>query len=294
MRATVVHNPTAGDGNLSTEELLAALRAAGLEPWPIDATSKAALADGLRRPTDLVVAGGGDGTLAKVIKTLPDRRVPILPLPLGTANNIARTFAIEADACALIAGWATAARRPLAIGTATGPWGRQTFVEGLGVGAIAAAMQALEADDAPSAERAERAARIIRDTLAAARPEPLHLTVDGEEVAVSALQAQVLNIAFASSGLPLAPHADPGDELLDVVVIEEAQREAMLRWLDDERRPEEPPVTVRRGRKVGFAWRHAPLHLDDGFPEPPLEPSPVELTLEGDPVILLVPERKAT
>jgi hypothetical protein len=47
------------------------------------------------------------------------------------------------------------------------------------------------------------------------------------------LQVQVLNIAYAAAGLPLAPQADPGDDLLDVVVVEERHRAEMVGWLEE-------------------------------------------------------------
>jgi diacylglycerol kinase family enzyme len=46
----------------------------------------------LDRPCDLVVAAGGDGTVATVAREVARRRVPMAMLPLGTANNVALDF----------------------------------------------------------------------------------------------------------------------------------------------------------------------------------------------------------
>ena len=50
---------------------------------------------------DLVLVAGGDGTVAKVARCLVDRdiahRIPIAILPVGTANNIARSLGIEGE-----------------------------------------------------------------------------------------------------------------------------------------------------------------------------------------------------
>lgn len=289
MRATLIHNAGAGDGNLSRDELVSLLEAAGLAATCID--SKATdLAAALNQPVDLVVVAGGDGTVLRVVAQLAHPEVPLLILPLGTANNIASTFKVKGHPRDLIAGWREAKRVKLAIGTAVGPWGRRAFVEGLGVGAFAAAMRAVEGQEAPSEERAQRALALARDKLAAARPERLCLQVDGQEVVESALQLQVLNIRTFGPSLWMAPQAQPGDDVLDVVVVEERQREAVLRWLDDPQCGGGPPAMTCRGREVRFLWHGAPLHLDDQFPHPPDQPSHVTLTLAGSSVTLLTPE----
>lgn len=289
MRATLIHNAGAGDGNLSRDELVSLLDTAGLAATCID--SKAPdLAAALNQPVDLVVVAGGDGTVLRVVAQLAHPEVPLLILPLGTANNIASTFKVAGDPRDLIAGWRRAKRVKLAIGTAVGPWGRRAFVEGLGVGAFAAAMRAVEGQEAPSEERAQRALALARDKLAAARPERLCLQVDGREVVESALQLQVLNIRTFGPSLWMAPQAQPADDVLDVVVVDERQREAVLRWLDDPQRAGGPPAMTCRGREVRFLWHGAPLHLDDQFPDPPDQPSHVTLTLAGSSVTLLTPE----
>lgn len=57
----------------------------------------------LERPGDLVVAAGGDGTIAKVARQMAHRGTPLTVMPLGTANNIARPCAspgMRASSCA--------------------------------------------------------------------------------------------------------------------------------------------------------------------------------------------------
>lgn len=290
MQATLIHNEGAGDGNLSREELVRLLAAADLDATCVDSRSPD-LAAALNRPVDLVVVAGGDGTVLRVVAQLAHPEVPLLILPLGTANNIAATFKVTGDPRELIAGWCHARRVKLAVGTAVGPWGRRAFVEGLGVGAFAAAMRAVDEQEAPSEERARRALEAAREQLATARPVRLCLEVDGQAVVESALQLQVLNIRTFGPSLWLAPQAQPGDDVLDVVVIEEGQREAMLRWLDDPQASGTPPATTTRGREVRFMWHGAPLHLDDQFPDPPEQPGYVTLTLAGNSVTLLAPAK---
>lgn len=58
------------------------------------------------KQVDLIIIGGGDGTLNAVVDTLVDVKLPLGILPLGTANDLARTLEIPQsipDACRVIA-----------------------------------------------------------------------------------------------------------------------------------------------------------------------------------------------
>lgn len=55
---------------------------------------------------DLVIVGGGDGTLNAAVEGLVDTRLPLGILPLGTANDLARTLGIPPtlpEACQVLA-----------------------------------------------------------------------------------------------------------------------------------------------------------------------------------------------
>jgi YegS/Rv2252/BmrU family lipid kinase len=59
-----------------------------------------------RHQVDLVIIGGGDGTLNAAIEGLVDTQLPLGILPLGTANDLARTLGIPKsipEACQIIA-----------------------------------------------------------------------------------------------------------------------------------------------------------------------------------------------
>ncbi len=46
---------------------------------------------------DYVMVGGGDGSINLVLPTLIQTQIPLLLLPLGTANNLARTFTLPKE-----------------------------------------------------------------------------------------------------------------------------------------------------------------------------------------------------
>jgi diacylglycerol kinase family enzyme len=86
----------------------------------------------LRHRWDLVIIAGGDGTIAKVARRLRFRRTPIIILPVGTANNIARSLGLLT--VEPVAHYLTGSLRELNVGRARDPWGTLAFVESVGVG----------------------------------------------------------------------------------------------------------------------------------------------------------------
>jgi diacylglycerol kinase (ATP) len=136
MHALLLHNPTAGTEGHTAEGLTSVLQQAGYTVT-YSSTKGGDYKTALRKHTDLIVVAGGDGAVARIIRNLADRTVPIAILPLGAANNIARSLGVEGDADALLECLRCASLRRLDVGTVSGPWGRRRFAEAIGVGAIA-------------------------------------------------------------------------------------------------------------------------------------------------------------
>ena len=86
------------------------LRQSGFELVEVPTENSSQLSEVIRaheRSVDLVIVGGGDGTLNAAIGGLVDTQLPLGILPLGTANDLARTLGIPTNidlACATIAG----------------------------------------------------------------------------------------------------------------------------------------------------------------------------------------------
>jgi hypothetical protein len=76
------------------------------------------------------------------------------------------------------------------------------------------------------------------------------------------LSLEITNIAYIGPGLPLAPGADPADKALEVVAVEESQREEMVKRLRAPRG--NPPLTSGRARSISLRVKGACLRLDDG------------------------------
>jgi len=136
MRTLLCHNPDSGTKGHDKDSILSALRLADHDVRYAsvkDENFKSTLVK-FGSQVDLVVAAGGDGTLAEVLTNLPDRSVPVAILPLGTANNFARSLGIGGTPQELVETWQTDHACPASIGSATGAWGTILFLESFGVG----------------------------------------------------------------------------------------------------------------------------------------------------------------
>lgn len=263
MQATLIYNPQAGGlGGLSSDRLLAALREAGYSARYRPTRSEGDLGDALAGVQGLVVVAGGDGTLRAVSTRLVGSRAPVFPLPLGTANNVCKALGIRGSALSLIAGLKTPTTRPLDLGHVSGPWGEGYFLEALGFGLFA---EALERYDPEAGKSVFRGLRTGLETLLGHRSRHRRFSLDGRDLSGDYLVVEVLNTPATGSRLRFAPDADPGDGLLDVVCVREGQRGTLLKvakGLLTETLAELPGVEVYRGKHLELAWDGFPLHLD--------------------------------
>ncbi|WP_395014707.1 diacylglycerol/lipid kinase family protein [Dongia sp.] len=279
-KAILVHNASAGIREPSLEDLTAMIEAAGYRVKYRN--SKAPdLEAKLDKQGDLVVAAGGDGTIAKVAKILlskPEQGAPLAILPIGTSNNIALSLGITEPPEALIPRWNETPLRKLSHGIAHAHWGEQRFIEGVGLGSLAEATtpKPKQTKDRSAKGRRRRITEgriAFRHAIKHAKPERLYVTVDGTRIEDEVVLIEILNIAQVGPRLRLAPNADPGDNLLDVAYVTTEHRNALLAWLDalieddlDAGVVGPPPVAVVPGAKVTIAWNGMDLRIDDKFP----------------------------
>lgn len=291
MKTLLLHNPTAGASHPTPDDLLEAVRKAGLAATYQSIKDKD-FKDALGGSWDLVLVAGGDGTVAKVARCLVDRdiahRIPIAILPVGTANNIARSLGIEGELGDLLTGLSKATSRYLDVGLAIGPWGKRNFLEAVGCGSIAEAI-AHSGPKPPKPIRIEMGREDLRDFFREAEAEPFEVDVDGEKFAGEFLLIEALNINLSGPSLPLAFSATPDDQLLDIIFVFARDRLKMMKWLEGSPEETPPPATVLRGRRIQFVWRNAFLRIDDRVYMPPKKPSTVEVMLEKERLTILIP-----
>lgn len=272
MRATLIHNPTAGDGQPTAEDLEKILSAAGFQVRY--QSTKKNWKKALERSADLVVAAGGDGTVAKVLKELAGTDRIAAVLPIGTANNIARTLGVHGDAQEIVAAWVNETPEAFDIGRIWSDGQESRFVEGCGGGLFAQAIiQGQEQVENPGSlvgGEVDRALVMLRRLVMAGQPTPWQLEVDGADLSGEYLAVEVMNIRHAGPNVAIAPRADPGDGLLDVVTIGEADCAGLIDYLDQRLAQHDvrvPRLRTIRGRRVLMQADGAPRHVDDDVAE---------------------------
>lgn len=220
------------------------------------------------RHLDLIVAAGGDGTVAAAASLASTSSVPLAILPLGTANNVAATLGLSHSIPELVAGWASARRVPFDVGRVRSASKQWLIVEGAGGGLVPAGIARAEsAHDLrgavdPAAEVAA-AVRIFRDALDDLEPHSWTLTIDGVQISEVLLLVEVLNIRSVGPNLAFGPGADPSDGYFDVVMAQECHREELRTYLDRRAEGGDAPLSLptRRAREVVIATC-SELHID--------------------------------
>jgi diacylglycerol kinase family enzyme len=267
--------------------LKAIKKAIGLKPRNFS-TKNAERKDALSKGWDLVILAGGDGTVGRGVRWLRNRKTQIAILPLGTANNITRSLGIGEDLEFLLSELPTSPTRRLDVGCAKGPWGKEMFLEAVGVGSIAEGV-ALGGRRPPKPIRLDVAREDLQELVKHAEPELLELKVDGKKFAGEFLFVEVLNLSFTGPALPLAFHASPDDGLFDVVFLEAKDRRKMLSWLGDKPEDAPPPLTVLKGERVKMIWHGGHLRIDSRVFLPPKKPTKVTITVEKQSLRVLTP-----
>jgi len=299
MRVTLIHNPQSGDDDHAGEELVALMRQAGHQ---VTYHPKTQLRTALDDDVDLVAVAGGDGTVSSVAKATAGRGIPIGILPTGTANNIAGWLGLSGiPARELIAGWAHASATPFDIGVASGPWGTRRFLESVGVGLLAGMISEIDVggsayvNELDTRERRLTAARdVLESVLRKSTAVRCELRLDDRAISGDYLLVEVLNFGAAGPNLNLAPHADGADGVLDVVLVEERERQQLEQQLPatgaDPRYT--PPLRAYQAGHVSIrCQQRCTWHLDDElWYEDEATPSPeVGVSLERGAVVFLVP-----
>ena len=223
-RATLVVNARSRSGEQAFEKASELLRSFGVpieeeyalrDPSRLPETVRRAVTEG----SDLIVLGGGDGSVSSVVDFLVESGAVLGLLPLGTANDFARTLGIPSDvqrACETIANGEV-------VDVDVGLAGEDYFVNvasvGLGVEVTKALSPGLK-------RRAGALAYPIAAIRAFFSHQPFAASVtfpDGDHPTASfgrLLQVAVGNGRFYGGGLAVAPRADIDDRSLDVYAIE--------------------------------------------------------------------------
>ncbi|MCB4824601.1 lipid kinase [Roseicella aerolata] len=233
-RALLFINQKARSGAEQASAAAEALAAAGIEAVPIEASeglscAEAIIAGAAPGGFDRVVIGGGDGTLNAAIPGLLQTGLPLGILPLGTANDLARSLGIPTELEAAARVIATEAPRPVDLGEVNG----HPYFNVASIGFSAELAAELKAEAKKRWGRLGYGVAAL-GLLRRARPFRAELIHDGVVERVLTIQVSVGNGRHYGGGMTVAEEARPDDGILDVYSLEVTRwwkLVALLPWL---------------------------------------------------------------
>lgn len=274
-KATVLHNPGAGEGETSKNELIRKIESAGYE-CSYSSTKEFHWANIETQKSDFLILAGGDGTVRKVAEELLarkviDKKLPIALLPMGTANNIAKTLGITGSPADIIAGWEKSSVKSFDVGIIDGLEEPGFFLESFGFGIfpkLMLEMKKQKKNDLPDPKEKIRAAwKILYDLVLSSTPKPCRLQVDDIDCSGEFLLVEVMNIRSIGPNLHLAPDSDPGDGQFDVVFVTERQRAALADYVHNKMQGVDVPFDFPglKAQRLVVRWDGKHAHVDDEY-----------------------------
>ncbi len=217
-RALLLVNPRARRGAEGAEEIAAGLRDAGLDLVVEPTEDRAACAGLIHRhagEVDRVVVAGGDGSLNAAVQVLVDAGLPLAIIPLGTANNLARTVGVPLDLKGATATAAGTRRRAVDLGRVNGHYFCTTASIGMSV--------AITEELSPEAKRRwGPLAYVLASLKVIRRSLPFHadVTWEGGTRHTRTVQIVVGNGRHYGAALAVAHDAAIDDARLDLYSLE--------------------------------------------------------------------------
>ncbi|EHD20885.1 MULTISPECIES: lipid kinase [Brenneria] len=211
-------NQKARNGDSSTSyvnQLLQAHGIAVIEPGAQDSGTSGDIIRAHANDVDFVIIGGGDGTLNAAAQALVDTGLPLGVLPLGTANDFARTLDIPKDLKQAVQIIADGYLRSIDLGEVNG----HLFFNVSSIGFSAALARGLSAESKKrwgTLGYALAAFKLLKQS----RPFRAEIEHDGVRERVRTVQVSVGNGRFYGGGMTVEQTAAPDDGRLDVYSLE--------------------------------------------------------------------------
>jgi YegS/Rv2252/BmrU family lipid kinase len=285
----IVFNPLAGRRRAwRLWRVLDVLSAAGVRlevaetGYPGHATELARSA--ARRGTSLVVAGGGDGTIAEIVNGIAGTDCRLGVIPLGTANVLAHELGLPFRREAVAAALAFGRTRTVWPGMVRGSTGTRLFVQMLGAGFDAQVVHRLPLQMKRLLGREAYVLQTLRE-LYRYRFRPIRLAIDG--VPCEAASVIVSKGRYYAGRFLLAPGADLCLAGLTAVLFERAGPLAALACgaaLPLDLLPRMPGLRLIRAHHIAIETAGVPVQTDGD----PAAPTPLVVTDAPAPVAIVV------
>ncbi len=179
--------------------------------------------EAVRRGAPTVVAAGGDGTVSEVINGLSEDfdRCRLAIVPLGTANDFARTLQLPADdpiAALALLDTGIEHRIDLVDSHEVRPGGRQRYIINAATGGFSEVVHDYLDKDVKQRWGALAYLRAGLDAMPEVCYHAATLEIDGTRLSERTCAVVVAN-GRSAGGLVLAPEASVEDERLDVLIV---------------------------------------------------------------------------
>jgi YegS/Rv2252/BmrU family lipid kinase len=217
-RALLIVNRKARSGLRAIDDVMQVLEAGGVDIVEAEIAGRDQVCAEIceeARGIDLVVIGGGDGTLNAAAPALVETGLPLGILPLGTANDLARTLGLPPDPVAAASVIVAGLTRPVDLGEVNGIF----YFNVASIGFSARLARRLTAE-------AKRRWGIVGYALAAlqllseSRPFLVEIDHDGRTERARTIQVSVGNGRYYGGGLAVEASARADDGRLDVYSLE--------------------------------------------------------------------------
>lgn len=217
-RALFLVNRHARRGQQGLPQATSQLQQLGFELLEASIEDSERLSDIIRQyrdNVDLVIIGGGDGTLNAAVEGLVETQLPLGILPLGTANDLARTLGIPVSipkACNIIAAGQS---QQIDLGWVNGKY----FFNVASLGISTRITQRLT-------QRAKRRWGVLAYAATAlqviwqTRPFQAEIRFNHQSIRVKTVQISVGNGRFYGGGMAIAHDAAIDDQRLDLYSLE--------------------------------------------------------------------------
>jgi len=217
-RALLIINEKSRSGGATLTQASDGLRQLGIEPLPKPCGNREQLSAVIAKEgseADIVVVGGGDGTLNAAAAGLAKVKRPLGILPLGTANDLARTLGLPTDIEAALQVIARRKTRAIDVGLVND----LMFFNVASLGLSAELVQELTSDIKRRFGRLGYALAAIR-VLGRGRPFHAEISANGRNIRSFTLQVAVGNGRYYGGGNIVEKTAAIDDETLRLYSLE--------------------------------------------------------------------------
>jgi diacylglycerol kinase (ATP) len=265
------HNPRAGDKEHTERVLIDLIEKNGFECNYLSTKKKGW--EEFETDNNLLAIAGGDGTVRKVIAVLLDLKLAdkayrIALLPLGTANNIAKTLGITGKTNEIVASWQNASFKKFDVGKIFDIPEENFFLESFGYGIFPYSMKVMskQIDKNQSVEeRIKKSLELLHKIILSYEPRYCKLEINGMDHSGKFLLAEIMNTKSIGPNLILSPAGNPGDGEMEVVLVPESDKEKFAEYVLNKINDRELTYHFQtiKAKNIRISWEGKHVHADD-------------------------------